>query len=77
MMMMMKYTYTLTIYTIKLPCAVTLGGAYDGQSVRLKTSAQSNLTKKSHIAAAPGRFIRIRQLAPMCTPSNTCFPGST
>jgi len=37
-----------------------------------KTSGQSNLTKR-RIAAAHVRFNRIRQVAPMCTPSNMCF----
>jgi len=41
-------------------------------------SGQSNLTKSlGRIAAADGRFNRIRQMAPMCTPSNTCFPEAT
>ena len=33
--------------------------------------------QKGRIAAAHGRFNRIHQMAPMCTPSNTCFLGST
>jgi len=33
--------------------------------------------QKGHITAAHGRFNRIHQLAPMCTPSNTCFLGAT
>jgi len=39
-----------------------------------KTSGPSNLTK-GRIAAAHGRFSRIRQMAPVCTPSNTYFFG--
>ena len=35
---------------------------------------QSNLTA-GHIAAAHGPFNRTRQVAPMCTPSKTCFLG--
>jgi len=37
---------------------------------------QSNLTK-GRIAVAHGRFNRIRQVAQMCTPSNTCFHAPT
>ena len=36
------------------------------------TAGQSNLTT-GRIAAAHGRFSRVRQVAPMCTPSNACF----
>jgi len=39
-------------------------------------SCQSNLTE-GRIAVAHGRFNRIRQVAPMCTSSNTWFPGPT
>jgi len=38
------------------------------------TSGQSNLTTGC-IAVAHGRFNGIRQVAPMCTPRNTCFLG--
>jgi len=31
--------------------------------------------QKGRIAAVHGRFNSIRQVAPMCTPSNTCFHG--
>jgi len=41
----------------------------------VEASGQSNLTK-GLIAATDGRFNRIRQVAPICTPSNTCFSGS-
>ena len=37
---------------------------------------QSNLTK-GRTAAAHGLFNGIRQVAPMCTPCNTCFLGPT
>jgi len=40
------------------------------------TSGQSNLTT-GRIAAAHGRFNGIRQVAPVCTLSNTCFHGPT
>jgi len=40
------------------------------------TGSQNNFTK-GRIAAAHGRFSRMRQMAPMCTPSNTCFLGPT
>jgi len=33
--------------------------------------------QKCRIAAEHGRFSRIRQVAQMCTPSNTCFLGPT
>ena len=33
--------------------------------------------QKGRIAAAHGRFNGIRQLAPVCTPPNACFPGPT
>jgi len=39
-------------------------------------SSQSSLTK-GRIAATRGRFSRIRQVAPMCTPSYICFFGPT
>ena len=39
-----------------------------------KASDQSNLTK-GRIAAAHGRFSRIRQVVPTCTPCNTRFLG--
>jgi len=35
------------------------------------------ILQKDHIADAHGRFNRIRQVMPMCTPSNTCFLGPT
>jgi len=41
-----------------------------------KTSGQSNLTT-GRIADAHGRFNGIRQVAPLCTPPNTCFLGPT
>ena len=37
----------------------------------------SKYLDKGRIAAAHGRFSRIRQDAPMCTPSNTCLLPST
>ena len=40
------------------------------------TSDQTNLTT-GRIAAALGRFSGIHQVAPACTPSNTCFVGLT
>jgi len=40
------------------------------------TSGQSNLTQ-GRITAVHGSFNRIRQVAPMCTASNTWFLGST
>jgi len=40
------------------------------------TSNQSNLAS-GRIAAAHGRFRRIRQMAPMYTPTNTWFLGPT
>jgi len=43
-----------------------------GQQRQFKTSGQSNL-KWNRITAAHGRFSRIRQVAPMSTPSHTCF----
>ena len=39
------------------------------------TSGQSNLTKKGCSADVHGRLSRIRQVAPMYTPSNTCLLG--
>jgi len=33
--------------------------------------------QKSRIAAAHERFTCVHQVAPMCTPSNTCFRGPT
>ena len=39
------------------------------KTLRTKTSRQSNLTK-DRIAVAHGRFIRIRQEAPVCTGNN-------
>jgi len=33
------------------------------------------MRRKGHIAAARGRFSRIRQVAPTCTPSSTWFLG--
>jgi len=36
------------------------------------TSGQSNLTV-GRVVAAHGRFTGIRQVAPVCTPPNTCF----
>jgi len=41
-----------------------------------KPSGQSNFAK-DRVAAAHGRFIGIRQVAPVCTPPNTCFPEPT
>jgi len=35
------------------------------------------IAEKDRIAAARGRFDRIRQVAPLCTPSNACFLGPT
>ena len=42
----------------------------------ITTSGQSNLTT-GRVAAAHGRFDGIRQVAPVCTPSNTCILGPT
>ena len=35
------------------------------------------ISQKGCIAAAHGRLDHVRQVAPMCTPSNTCFLGAT
>jgi len=43
---------------------------------RERTSGKRNLTK-DRIAAAHGRFSGIRQVAPECTPPNTCFLPTT
>jgi len=45
-------------------------------SMKLQTSGQSNV-QKGRIAAAHGRFYRIRQVAPMCTHSSTWLLGPT
>jgi len=43
-----------------------------------KSDKRSNqFEKKGRITAARGWFSRIRQVAPMCTPSNTLFLGPT
>ena len=38
-----------------------------------KKLAVKVIEQKGGVAAAHGRFNRILQMAPMCTPSNTCF----
>jgi len=53
----------------------TIHTKYSRASLGL-TSGRYNLTK-GRIAAAHGRFSRIRKVVPMCTPFNTCFLGPT
>ena len=45
-------------------------------AMHLLTNGQSKLIK-DRIAAPHGQLNRIRQVAPMWTPSNTCFVGPT
>jgi len=52
------------------------GASYRISVIIITTSGRNNLTK-GRIAAAHVRFNSIHQVAPMCTPFNTCFLGPT